>query len=245
MDKVYFEKLLSTAKAANESWRAFEQMVNDPKSIGRFKMLFHLRPTAENITIVSTLDIKPMRGIHCAKTKLVDKLKELHDLTMNEKLSADKLTELGFQDKQKKPDEVAEERYQVQMIRDMNSNQSLKEYLKVSNLTFIASEFIIHGGKDKTPRKRIDIVAYDGNNTLIFFELKTPHNTKDDPKTQVDEYISRYGKNGTYETETKRLLAEYPINAIKESFEIKGYAVYGYSDIVDKDNSSANIIRFK
>ncbi|HYE09727.1 MAG TPA: hypothetical protein VEF53_06065 [Patescibacteria group bacterium] len=98
MSSTYIEDLLSNTIKAKESWKLFETKVKD---IEDFKKSFHLRPTSKDITIVSTIDTKPMRDIHCAKTKLVETLEKLHKLMKDEQLSRDELTKLGFQDKRK------------------------------------------------------------------------------------------------------------------------------------------------
>ncbi|HYE09726.1 MAG TPA: hypothetical protein VEF53_06060 [Patescibacteria group bacterium] len=127
----------------------------------------------------------------------------------------------------------------------MNNNKELKKYLNVEKLIFIASEFIIHESKDKDPRKRIDVIAFDGIDTVIFFEMKTPQNEEDDPLSQVSEYIERYGKNGKYGVEAKQILMEYPINGVTTAnYKIKGYAVYGYGEKINQLKSTQDTIYF-
>lgn len=175
-----------------------------------------------------------MRGSYSAKTKVAHFLNELnkgglHKEGLDEKTIKEKtraLTKKGFKASIQSEDKLHEWQYQARMINDMRDNKALKSFLKVDNLFFIASEFILSGGG------KIDIVGYDGGNHVFFFELKTPSNKKDNPVVEVINYMETYGI--TKRDETIEVLFNYPINSIKtKDVEFHGYAVYGYSKELD------------
>lgn len=220
---------MNNTEEAAKQWKQFALECID---IEVFKKKFHLRPTSSGVTIVSTLDEKPMRGIHCAKTKVNEMLKRLDALITSDNNLMDELEKLGFQNRKKSEEEIAEEKYQAQMIVGMSDNEALKEYLKVEKLIFIASEFILlHDSNGKSSRDRIDIVGYDGKERLFFFELKHPDNTKDDALKQVKRYVDTYSEEKN-KKDMLSVLEKYPINSINlNNIVIEGYAVYGYKKI--------------
>lgn len=66
---------------AQELWDEFENELRKMAHINEiddFKKHFHLRPTGSYITIVSTLDCLPMRGVSVTKTKMKDVLNKIY-----------------------------------------------------------------------------------------------------------------------------------------------------------------------
>lgn len=259
MKKDYSIRLIENVKAAKEQWSEFERGRDE---IARFKGLFHLRPCVKDITIVSTIEGKPMRGVKCAKTNLKRELVDLHQKMLDGTLNT-QLVESGFVDREKIDKNQGEEIFQAKLIAGLNNNNALREFLEVKELVFIASEFILHEATDKSERGRVDVVAYDCKNTVFFFELKTP-DSKENPHEQLERYIDKYGppKNSTlknppesdgkidYTTLTKTVLMNYPIHSIDhDNFEIKGYAVYGDKNWnvneIDKEKSDERTIWFE
>lgn len=241
MEDSYMKKVLKNTRIAAEQWDVFAAQCEDMEA---FRNAFHLRPKSDGVTIVSTLRIKPMRGAHSAKTKVAQFLKELHKQELHlesndEKIIYEKkelLKYKKFENRKKPKEKKAEETYQVKMIKSMSGNKELKSFLNVNELYFIASEFILHQQNDASKRERVDIIGYDGLNKIFFFELKTPENAKDKPDEQVVKYLNRYSK--VRREETLDVLLNYPINSIKtRDVEFQGYAVYGYSEEIDKANS--------
>lgn len=247
MSKDYFEKVLSNTITASEQWDKFATECGDVEA---FKKAFHLRPTSresEQITVVSTLESKPMRGVRKAKTKLAQFLQELYDeelhLTSEDDPSKEKkkdsLTKKGFKEKKKdsltkKGFKEKEESYQAKMIKAMSGDSALKSFLEVESLTFIASEFIVDNDSKKLDKP--DIIAYDGLGKVFFFELKTPENIKDKNLVQIKNYLHKYGIEK--KDHTIAVLSNYPINSIKTSdVEFHGYLVYGYSANLDTTES--------
>ncbi len=244
MWKDYMKNVLNTTQKASEQWEIFAAQCEDVES---FRNAFHLRPTKSKVTVVSTLKHKPMRGASLAKTKLAQFLNELYikDLHLINGANGDKtideenimlLTHKKFEDRKTPKEKKTEEKYQAQMIKFMPGNNQLKSFLNADKLIFIASEFILHPQSDVSKRERVDIIGYDGHSKLFFFELKTPENITDKPDDQVIRYMKRYGE--IKRDETIEVLSNYPINSIKtKDIEFHGYAVYGYSEELDKANS--------
>lgn len=243
MDKTYLESIIENAQEAKEQWEMFTEQ---HKEIDEFKKKFHLRPTKSGITIVSTLQEKPMRGKKVGKTVVKKWLDELYSLTMSNKSQEEKLhalTQLNFQEKTKSSSEKKEESYQAEMIEKMSDNQSLKDFLEVDELIFIASEFILYDKSEISNRERIDIIGYDGIDRLIFFELKTP-DSNDKPIEQLKKYIDKYG--GEKLGKMLKVLKEYPINSVKlKDIVIEGCAVYGYGEKVNINESKQDVEEYK
>lgn len=226
---------------AQELWDEFENELREMahiNEIDHFRKHFHLRPTGSYITIVSVLDCLRMRGVSVTKTKLKDvlnKIYKIHQLKGNSDEIKTDLIDIGFKEKTKLSTKFLEEQYQVKMISGMGDNASLKEKLKVNNLKFLASEFILHEGKTGK-RYRVDIIGYDGDKRLFFFELKRSKNPSGKGDAQVEEYVKIYGRQKR--KDMMDVLTHYPINAIRsdvslDDIVIEGYAVWGYGDEIE------------
>lgn len=237
MCKTYFYSLLENTKEAKKQW---EEFARTHEHVDDFKKRFHLRPTGSGVTIVTTIPEKPMRGKKVGKTTVMKCLDKLYSITMSNMAEIKKLellTQLQFEERKQDSSKKREEFYQAKMIAEMAENQSLKDFLKVDELIFIASEFILHDQSDKSNRERIDIIGYDGKNRLFFFELKDPINPKGDPLEQVSKYVDKYG--GAKREEVLELLGEYPIHAVSSNdITIEGCAVYGYGEKVNLSESN-------
>jgi hypothetical protein len=226
LEKQYIDIIRDNAETVRKQWNDFAWKCKD---IDSFKRRFHLRPTKRGVTIISTLENMPMRGFHCAKTKVLYNLKKLDGLMEEGNNLEVELGKLGFSDRGKFKDKIREEDFQAKMIAGMSENVALKNELKVEDLIFIASEFILHEGKDTSSGDKIDIVAFDGKNRLFFFELKDPNNKRDNPEEQVKRYIKLYG--GDKRKDMLTVLKKYPINSVAtDDIVIEGYAVYGYGE---------------
>jgi hypothetical protein len=237
MSNDYYKTIMANTRTAADQWNEFAAKCGD---IEAFKKAFHLRPTKKGVTVVSTLEDKPMRGAHSAKTKLAQFLKELYDEELhlisdddpNKDERSDSLTRKGFRNRKYSN----EDPYQAKMINMMSGDIALKSFLKVDRLNFIASEFIVYNNTNK--RKRLDIIGYDGLGKIFFFELKAPENKNDDPVKQVIGYLNRYGIEER--DQTLEVLSNYPINSINTSdVEFHGYAVHGYGNELDVEKSRA------
>ena len=243
MDKINLDVIVENSQEAKKQWEEFQEQCKD---VDEFKKKFHLRPTKRGITIVSTLQEKPMRGKKVGRTVVKKWINELYDLTMSNKSQVEKLqvlTQLGFQEKTEGSSVKKEESYQAEMIAKMSCNQTLKDFLEVDELIFIASEFIIHDKSDTSNRERIDIIGYDRRDKLIFFELKMP-DSNDKPIEQLKKYIDKYG--GEKLEEMLKILKEYPINSVdSKDIVIEGCAVYGYGEKVNVNVSKKEIEEYK
>lgn len=246
MSKSYIEVIENNTKIAAEQWNQFALEYAD---IDIFKKKIHLRPTSNGVTIVSTLDEKPMRGIHCAKTKVKETLKRINGLLISDKNLMDEFTKLGFQNK-KIPNVLAEEKYQAQMIAGMSENAALKKYLGVENLIFIASEFVLlhdsNESNDKARIDRVDIIGYDGKKRLFFFELKHPLNGDVHAVEQVERYVKVYSEEKN-KKDMLNVLKEYPINSVnsvnQNDIAIEGYVIWGYNELIEYEEWQTKEIR--
>lgn len=243
MDKTYLDSIIENALKAKEQWKKFAEQ---HKEVEEFKKKFHLRPTKSGVTIVSTIQEKPMRGKKVGRTVVKKWLDELYNLTMSNKSQEEKmhaLTQLNFQEKTKSSNKRKEEFYQAEMIEKMSDNQSLKDFLEVDELIFIASEFILYDKSEISNRERIDIIGYDGKSKLIFFELKTP-DSNDKPIEQLKKYIDNYG--GEKLGKMLKVLEEYPINSVdSKNIVIEGCAIYGYGEKINLNESKKKVEEYK
>jgi hypothetical protein len=218
--------IIRYAKIASAAWN---NLTNDKKTV--LMHCFHLRPTNNGITIVSTLPYAPMRGITGIKEtkdlemRLQILYKDLGILSQDDEDAAEeKLSSLGFKLRQRRYPEPEsgielEDDFQAAMIRYM-LRSNLSDMLGDS-VRFVASELIFEQGHN-----RVDIVGYsDTTNSLYFFELKKARTTK---AHQVANDVQYYSSEENAVT-LKSLLANYPINPINSYKGIKGVIVMRYA----------------
>lgn len=220
-----YKKQIRISKATQDIVIAYKK--TSPHIYNRFSMFFHLRPRANDVTIVSTHPDCPMRGISISISKVATTMAQMADCINTENGTVDwtriqKLTGEAFVTGHQNQEFF----YQMNMINNMESNQRLKALLQVDNLYFTASEVIFSRGKEE--RKRIDIVSHNGMGKVFFFELKAPENIKDDPISQVKGYLKLYGKGGIKNQIFEEIMANYPQNPITNITEYAGYGVVGY-----------------
>ena len=219
--KEYDEQIL-IAKMAQDALAELKR--GAPGIYAKFAKWFHLRPGSKNITIVTTHPCRPMRGIYVGKTIVKSAVEFLADCIGDdgETINWDKIKGIskGFVNK--------EFPFQADMINNLHRNLNLKKLIGARNLYFIASE-VIFSRSDET-RKKVDIVAHDGEGKIFFFEMKSPENKKDDPVEQVKKYIDIYGKGGRKNAIFETMMKNYPQNPITEINEYIGYGIIGYND---------------
>lgn len=209
---------------------AYQALNDADKSF--FKKYFHLRPTQNGVTIVSTLPCAPMRGITNLQTEEEIKktleaiIKSNKAIVSDDEVKAKScLDKLGFQCRKKGPkenklEELLEEDFQARMINTMHNSNVLKALGNDKKINFIASEFIFEQGKH-----RIDIVGYDSE-TVYFFELKKDRTTKvDQVKKYVDYYMSP--TNNPLFTD---VMSKYPMNPVIGFKNVKGVMVMRYAE---------------
>jgi hypothetical protein len=223
--------VIRNAESAKKTWGEFTSKNPDRK----FDRYFHLRPTSRRVTIVTTHETRPMRGVESAITELYDALCVVNDAISGDSVDWDTIKsklrgkefEIGGVGKEK--NEENEFRLQARMINGMRGNAELKTKLGVGDLRFAASEMILRE-KDVKGGKKIDIVGHDGMGSVFFFELKTPGNMKDAPKAQVEKYLDRYGKGGFGNEAFENLMKTYPMYSIPSLEKYFSYAVVGYGE---------------
>ncbi|MCL2009723.1 MAG: hypothetical protein FWG71_04160 [Synergistaceae bacterium] len=193
-----------------------------------FRACFHLRPTSSNdTTIVSTMAIAPMRGKpNVSPEELESKLQDIRKV-MDEPSNDKKLNimrEIGFD--QRKSKAIREEDAQAALIRDLVLYPE-----KIRNMQFIASEFdLFEFGPSKDQTKRPDVLAFkDG--ILYDIELKNeriaPGGSKESAIEQAAEYVKHIKDNLS---EYKDCLAEFPNFKIEEIRNVRGIALFPYSE---------------
>ena len=207
MNKLTVDKIIKHSKDAQTVY----SKVSDS-----FRKNFHLRPTENNITIVSTLPYAPMRGLVVAPEDLPKKLSEIKKklpslLSQSESKCQEILQEIGFPERKNKS--ALEENIQALFIRGMINGE--EEY---QGIRFIASELTLGD------RKRFDVVGYK-NDTLYIFELKRSRDTKAAPQAKT------YSKYVMANIDSfKKVLAFYPNFPVTCFKQVKGIAVMPYAE---------------
>ena len=194
MDQATVKKICTFSAIAKEVWDQFLQNHSRPDL---FRKYFHLRPTSQGITIVSTLPEAPMRGI---STKNAEDLKNkltLIDAALSKLVSDDPslrkeiLTSLGF--KTRATQSRREEDAQAAFIRGMLSNDPMYE-----GIQFVASELCLEKSN------RFDVVGLK-DDTLFIFELKRNRTT-----LIADQSMRYYDHINQYRQEFDAFLSVYP-----------------------------------
>jgi hypothetical protein len=135
--------------------------------IKRFRSMIHLRPTADQITIVSTLPGTPITGLSVELGQLRDILPELSGVIFFKSMEdvLDKLKALGF--KKQRMGYTREEKIQSILIHDLVARP--QEY---DGIHFVASELDLSGFDKKDGKKYADIIGFkDG--VLYNIEIKS------------------------------------------------------------------------
>ena len=216
MDNRTVRAITNNAQISALVFSDFLKTIDTPQ---KFQKYFHLRPTSNGITIVSTLPDAPMRGISAKNADdLIVKLKSIHN-TLAKLLSDDNeqvletLKDLGFKKRGRKS--LLEEDAQAAFIRGMIANESAYQ-----GIQFVASELNL---EDKN---RFDIVGYrPDNNTLYLFELKKGRTTA--AVNQAARYCTHVAE---HKEVFEKLLSAYPNRSVGSFSEIKGIAVMEYAE---------------
>lgn len=191
-----FEGILENAKISRS--------VQDIMDINqKFNSAFHIRPNSRNFTIVSTLPVAPMRGIHCrTKQDLEEKLTLLKgslDMLCSEndgKVLAT-LKELGFKQRGANGKDYADEKQKTELEEDVQIRfirGMVKGEADYQGIQFVASEFIVQYNDEGKRLLRADVIGYDPQNeTLYVFELKNGHEIG--AIEQAQEYVDIIREN--------------------------------------------------
>jgi hypothetical protein len=141
-----------------------EWRMNDIK---RFRSMIHLRPTADYITVVSTLPGTPMTGMSVKPAQLREILMELTGMILFKDMgdTLDKLKSLGF--KKQRMGYTREEKIQSILIHDMVVRP--QEY---EGIHFVASELDLSGSGKKDGKQRADIIGFK-DDVLYAIEIKS------------------------------------------------------------------------
>jgi hypothetical protein len=180
------------------------------KEIMQFRSFFHLRPTTDSVTIVSTLPVAPMRGLPVSLGELKNILPKLRDIpSFKDDVQLLELGKLDF--KHRDSVLIREEDIQAFLIRDMVMSPG-----KYNEIQFVTSELDLPQYGDA---KRADVIGYkDG--TLYDIELKNERLTS--TITQAKGYVD-YLKGHLSEYSDR--LSAFPNFKIGNISDVKGIAV--------------------
>lgn len=206
MYKSTVDKIAKHARVARDAY------ADMPES---FRKYFHLRPTSDNITIVSTLPYAPMRGLSVSPDTLSEHLSAIQEnlasvLSVSDTSGAC-LQELGFRTRQGK--RALEENIQASFIRGMLDAES--EYQQIA---FVASELTLGDNK------RFDVVGFK-DDTLYIFELKRGRTVTAAP--QVKAYCELVMEHRDL---FESVLSVYPNHPVPRFNRVKGIAVMSYAE---------------
>lgn len=216
MNESTVKKLIKYSQIAKET---LEEYLLNHSHGSIFTKYFHLRPTSNGITIVSTLPEAPMRGIFAKNAdELMNKLENIGAslsklVSDDSKKVCESLESLGF--KKRSTKSILEEDAQAAFIRGMISNESTYE-----GIQFVASELNL---EDKM---RFDIVGFHlESRTLYLFELKKGRTT--DAARQVSDYCKHVEE---YKESFLNVFSTYPNLSFNSFSKIKGIAVMEFAE---------------
>lgn len=215
VDKKTSQQLNNNALYSQKIFSLFLRKLKEPTAFWR---CFHLRPTSEGVTIVSTLPYAPMRGVSVKLANLEGKLDIISEnfnkiVSINEKQAKQQLCNLGFQERSL-VDKTLEEDIQASFIRGM-----IDKEFAYDDIQFIASELNLEDAN------RFDVVGIK-KDCIYIFELKKERTTA--VFQQVSKYIDHFNQ---YRNEFFALLQNYPNLSlpITQIREIKGISVMKYA----------------
>lgn len=220
MNQKIVQQVTDNSLISQEIFRSFLKKINEPMS---FLKCFHLRPTSNGVTIVSTLPYAAMRGVSIKCSELGTKLDILSEhfnklVGVDEYQAKQLLHDLGFQQrlrKYKSIDFALEEDIQAHFIRGMLDNQAYYD-----GIQFVASELNLEDSN------RFDVIGIK-DNCVYIFELKKGRTTA--IFEQIGRYIEHFNQYGD---EFSSLIQSYPnlrLPNIKIN-EVKGIAVMRYAE---------------
>lgn len=229
-------KVIENAKFAKRIW---DEKI-DKKAKEKFRKCFHLRPTTDYITIVSTHKEKYMNGLKVSKCNLEQGIVKCAEALCNE----EKLNEVNIKlrngntksfptTKRSNKEYTIQAKFINEIVRQ---NVELKKAFDVVNLHLIGSEIILPGEEDK-----IDILAYGSTNKnkykLFFIEVKEANgDKKEEAFKQVKRYMKTYIENENF----IEFINNYPM--LEENIDITKFEYEGW---VVKGNTNETKIRYK
>ena len=194
MNQQSAERIIANAAKCQTIYQGFCQ---NCQQLPRFARSFHLRPTGDGVTIVSTLPYAPMRGIAVSCAGLDQALRALdRDLSQLPQAQAGRaaaqLSAHGFHVRAN-PNDSLEEAAQAAFIRGMIEGEPQYE-----GIQFLASELNLEEAN------RLDVVGVK-ENILYLFELKKGRTTR------VFQQVAGYVRHVQhYLPLFQRLLQSYP-----------------------------------
>ena len=208
--------IIENAKAAQAIYAKLKLNLAD-----NFDKCFHLRPTGDGITVVSTLPFASMRGKNVEANELENFLQKLNNrikkiCSVNFVESANVLQEeFGFTIRDTDKSDL-EENIQAAFIKGMLVGQADYE-----GIEFVASELAL------MQDYRFDVVGIK-EDTLYIFELKKDRTSKVE---QVEEYVTLVNTN---EKEFQNVLSVYPKLAVSGWKKVQGVMVMAHAVNVRK-----------
>lgn len=254
--------MINNAIAAKKYWDSFKAANPNEK----FSENFHIRVNAAkdyDYTIVSGNDEGYyMNGLKAASYKT---LKE-HVEKLNSEALAETISFKGF-GKRTSSKTFEEAQCQCELLTSMSKSSELLDYLSLSSLHFITSEFTLFRESDannleiqklnveaekqnqKYSKKRIiDLIAKgktkEGKNVLYVIEVKKPGKPYNDVKIQVEDQIKYYNIPEKRDL-MKAVLVNYPMCSAEDYEEVRFVIVSGHLGQIDKDDSDKCTDKYK
>lgn len=208
----------NTLKCLIDNTKIARSVIEELKLENSFFECFHLRPTANGITVVSTLPFAPMRGLNTTSendllaklNEIIEKFKKIRGEN-NDAAAEDILEKIGFL-KRKEKNDGREENIQAHFINGMIKNEPLYNGIK-----FVASELTLNQSD------RFDVVGFK-DSCLYIFELKKDRDSK--AFEQANNYV-KFVQNS--KEDFLKVLSIHPHCKVDYFEVVKGIAILRYA----------------
>jgi len=231
------DNVIRVGQQAANAKKIFDAFVNLSKLENEkdFRASFHLRPTVDGVTIVSTLKIAPMRGKEVKIDKLDMNLQKIVEVLKapNDNKMLEIMDDLGF--KQRQSEGRREEDVQAALIRELVLNK--KNY---NDMLFVASEFVLFEYEEKANQeKRPDVLAFkDG----ILYDIELKNERTLEVVTQASGYVDHI-KN--HLSTFNDCLCNFPNCQVGDIKDVKGIIIVPYSKspkgLLEKDSKERGL----
>jgi hypothetical protein len=238
---------MSKEDLRNNARKAKEVLKEYPDGI-RF---FHLRPTAEGVTLVTTHPDRAMRGIAgIAISRAAQMLKLAAGAISGDSVDWARIKYKKSSGDEQDMSERTEESLNSKKEREftiqawlinkiLEGDSALCEKLRAPKLYFVGSEIIWQEGTTQGGQ-RLDIVAHDGDGKVLFLELKDKSNTADDGKKQLLDYLNNYGNDKDF----AEFLKDYPsASPVEKITAFEGWVVIGDHTDLNIENLTAEYVK--
>lgn len=199
-----FDKMVAHAQMAKQVVEDVSGQLKNAKRLGTF---FHIRPTTNGVTLVSTLPYAPMRTVPCRKDDLKDKLLALDEMIPkltddepNVKKMLDFLETQGIKRRAgtgSRLDDV-----KAAFITEMNQGQEA-----FGGIQFLTSDIIVPHAEERKGGYRFNVIGYS-NEIVYLIEIR--RSRSEAAFMEMDRYVTRMSERNT---DFKRLMGALPLLA--------------------------------